>query len=363
MVRLGRLGRLRSIDRSLYSRRGWVLSAAAGALMLGGCRQDMHDQPKYIPLRSSRFYADGRSARGQVEGTVARSQGDADSYFNTGMQDGKEGEAFPFKVTPQILERGQERFNIYCTPCHSRTGNGQGILFQRGYYQPANFHSDRLRQAPVGHFFNVITHGLGPMPEYRMELAPADRWAVIAYIRALQLSQYAKREDAAGHPVRSLPEVATEEGLPASFAGPDWGRPVFPVPEIPSVARPRINSTSQPSPPGDANTAAAPGGKPALGMKAPAGGNAPAAAARAGNAAAGKKLYVNNCQMCHQPTRQGLPPVIPSLVGIVGRVGAPHIRQTVTNGVPTGNPPMPSFAGKLSPADIDNLIAFLKTKP
>lgn len=342
--------------------RATVLTATA-ALTMAGCRQDMHDEPKFVPLRSSGFFPDGRSARAQVEGTVARSQGDRDSYFNTGIKDGKEGDGLPFKITPEILERGQERFNIYCTPCHSRVGNGQGILFQRGYYQPANLNTDRLRQAPAGHFFNVITHGFGAMPEYRAELSPADRWAVVAYIRALQLSQFAKREDAGGAPIRSLEAVAEGEGLPASFAGSNWGRTVSAIPVIPNVARPPVSSTSQ----GAGNSATGANqqgtGSALASAKAPAGNKTSALAAPSGNPAAGKKIYTDNCQMCHQPNRQGLPPVIPSLVGIVDRLGPPHIRQTVTNGVPTANPPMPSFGAKLSSSDIDNLIAYLKTKP
>ena len=118
----------------------------------------MHDQPKFIPQRGTNFYTDGRSARPQVENTVARGQLHQDSYFYTGLgPDGKEGNVMPFPVTMEVLERGQERFNIYCTPCHSRVGNGTGMIVQRGYRPAGNYHTPRLLAAPLGHFFNVMT--------------------------------------------------------------------------------------------------------------------------------------------------------------------------------------------------------------
>src|SRR6202142_1907762 len=133
-----------------------AVCAVAGASLLAGCRQDMHDQPKFIPQRGTDFYADGRSARPQVENTVARGQLHEDTYFYTGLQAGKEGDAMPFPVTMEVLERGQERYNIYCTPCHSRVGNGAGMIVQRGYAKAGNFHTPRLMAAPLGHFFNVM---------------------------------------------------------------------------------------------------------------------------------------------------------------------------------------------------------------
>jgi len=350
-------------------------------LLLAGCRQDMHDQPKFIPQRGTTFFADGRSARYQVTGTVARSQGDENGYFTTGMTNGAEGQNLPFAVTPEILERGQERFNIYCAPCHSRVGDGHGMIVQRGYYQAADFHSERMRQAPLGHFFNVITNGYGAMPNYHAELAPADRWAVVAYIRALQLSQHASAGDApTGSQFRSLADTATAEGLSPSIVEdhPAMTAPV-PAPAVPAAvpaAQPAAtgsnagsattatapaatqSATKQPSPAGTTQVASAEPQKAPLAAAAAA---APAAAA--GDAAAGKQIYTDNCMMCHQPTRAGMPPMIPSLVDIVTRTSASHVRQTVTTGVPTGKPPMPSFASKLSSTDIDNLIAYLRTKP
>ena len=155
----------------------------------------MHDQPKYIPLRSSEFFRDGRSARAPVEGTVARGHLRDDEHFYTGKVSGKLVDTLPFPVTRAVLERGQERYNIYCSPCHSRVGDGSGVIVQRGYRRPESLHAQRLRQAPVGHYFDAITRGFGAMPDYSSQIPPRDRWAIVAYIRALQLSQHATLED------------------------------------------------------------------------------------------------------------------------------------------------------------------------
>jgi cytochrome c553 len=209
-------------------------TALLAALALAGCRQDMQDQPKFIPQRGTDFYSDGRSARPQVENTVARGQLHEDAYFYTGLQGGKEGDAMPFPVTMEVLERGQERYNIYCTPCHSRVGNGVGMIVQRGYSKAGNFHTARLQAAPLGHFFNVITNGYGSMPDYAAQLQPQDRWAVVAYIRALQLSQNAKPSDVApGAQVESLSDIAEREGIPANVAN-DWSLPPTVAPGTPS---------------------------------------------------------------------------------------------------------------------------------
>ena len=344
--------------------------------ILSGCRQDMRDQPKFVPLRGTTFFADGRSARVQLAGTVARGQEQTDTYFLTGMVGEKEGDGFPFPITRAVLDRGQERFNIYCSPCHSRVGNGEGRIVERGYYQAANFQTDRLRDAPAGHFFHVITHGYGVMPDYHIELAPADRWAVVAYIRALQLSQNAKETDAApGAQVVSLTKVADKEGLPATFADDDWlhRATLSPPAALTATSAPQnVMTASLGSPkPQSQEGAATQGGskseeKPSQAEQKPAAQDQPPAAApveAAGDPAAGKQLYAQNCQICHQANRQGMPPLIPSLEGIVAKVGAPKIHQVVTDGIPTAKPPMPAFAGKFSASDMDNLIAFLKTKP
>ncbi len=186
-------------------------------LSLAGCRQDMHDQPRFKPLAQSDFYADLRSARPQVLGTVARGQLHQDTYFYTGKLGNNPGDYMPFPVTEDVLERGQERFNIYCAPCHSRLGDGNGMIVQRGFRSPPSYHTDRLRKAPLGYFFDVITNGFGAMPEYASQIPPRDRWAIVAYIRALQLSQNATQADVpAGQKVPSEPPVL--RGEPGSGA-------------------------------------------------------------------------------------------------------------------------------------------------
>jgi cytochrome c553 len=177
----------------------WTLGfrAARGILLIalaawmGGCRLDMHVQPKYRPADPSTFFGDGRSVRPPVPGTVARGQLRADELLYTGKINGQVADQFPFVITKKDLERGRERFNIFCTPCHDYTGNGGGIIVQRGFPPPPSYHIDRLRQAPVGHFFDVMTNGLGAMYSYAARVSPEDRWRIAAYIRALQLSQHA----------------------------------------------------------------------------------------------------------------------------------------------------------------------------
>lgn len=160
-----------------------------------GCRQDMHDQPRYRPYRQSDFFPDLRSERNPVEGTVARGQLREDTYLYTGKVGNSPGDYMPFPVTEQVLERGHERYDIYCAPCHSRLGDGQGMVVQRGYRQPPSYHTDRLRKAPLGYFFDVMTNGFGAMPDYASQIPVRDRWSIVAYIRALQLSQNASKSD------------------------------------------------------------------------------------------------------------------------------------------------------------------------
>ena len=168
------------------------LSFALIALaFVSACRQDMHNQPKYRGLRASAFFADGSSARPLVAGTIARGTLQTDEAFFTGKNGGTEVTEMPFPVDEKVLDRGEQRFNIYCTPCHDRTGSGNGMVVQRGYRQPPSFHIDRLRNVEIGHFFDVMTNGFGAMPDYRAQIAPRDRWAIAAYVRALQLSQHA----------------------------------------------------------------------------------------------------------------------------------------------------------------------------
>lgn len=167
------------------------------ASLLSGCRQDMQDQPKYIPLRPSSFFDDGRSERPLVDGTVARGHLNADPAFYTGKIDNKPVDTVPFPVTRAVLERGQQRYNIYCAPCHGMTGAGNGMIAQRGFNHPPpqSYHIDRLRQAPIGYFFDVISNGLGAMPDYAAQIEPRDRWAIAAYVRVLQYSQNASIDD------------------------------------------------------------------------------------------------------------------------------------------------------------------------
>lgn len=172
-----------------------IVPAALLALFGAGCRQDMHNQPKYIPLRGSEFFDDGRSARPLVNGAVARGRLREDAALYTGKAGGRALDAFPFPITREALKRGQERFNIYCTPCHDYLGTGLGMAVRRGFRRPPSFHTDRLRQLPPGEIFDVITNGFGAMPNYALQIEPRDRWAVAAYIRVLQYSQNANVAD------------------------------------------------------------------------------------------------------------------------------------------------------------------------
>jgi mono/diheme cytochrome c family protein len=227
----------------------FVLSMAA--LACAGCRQDMQNQPKFIPQRSTTFFTDGRSVRPQVAHTVARGQLDENTFFLTGLIDGKEADALPFPVSMQVLARGQERYNIYCTPCHSRVGNGAGMIVQRGYKPAGNFHSARILAEPLGHYFHVMTSGYGAMPDYSAQLTPADRWSVAAYIRALQISQTANESEVpAGVQVQNLKDIAVREGFPESFAQP-WSLPATAVsaqPPDPSQGTPGMAPATSDSP-------------------------------------------------------------------------------------------------------------------
>lgn len=157
--------------------------------------QKMGTQPRYAPLAPSDLFPDGQSARPPVPGAIARGHTQDDPLLFTGKVGNQDAAVFPFPITREVLSRGQDRFNIYCAPCHGQTGEGNGIVVQRGFSPPPSFHQDRLRNAPVGHFFDVMTNGFGAMPSYASQIPVADRWAIIAYIRALQLSQHAPIDD------------------------------------------------------------------------------------------------------------------------------------------------------------------------
>ena len=170
-------------------------AALASLLMATGCRVDMHVQPRYDPLGASSFFPDGRSERPMVPGTVPHGMLRTDELRYTGKINGTAANEFPFPITRADLERGRERFNIYCSPCHDYTGTGNGMMVQRGFQQPPSYHTERLRNMPVGHFFDVITNGYGAMYSYAGRVEPDDRWRIAAYIRVLQASEHATIND------------------------------------------------------------------------------------------------------------------------------------------------------------------------
>jgi mono/diheme cytochrome c family protein len=184
----------RHANRPWSAARALTLCAAmaAGA---AGCRQDMHDAPRYDPYEASTALPKGSSAQPLVTGTVPRGFLRADEAMFTAKSNGQPIDAFPMALTAADLDRGENRFNVYCAPCHGRTGVGNGMVVQRGFKQAASLHQERLRVMPVGYFFDVITNGFGVMPDYRMQLDPEDRWRVVAYVRALQLSHSATAAD------------------------------------------------------------------------------------------------------------------------------------------------------------------------
>jgi mono/diheme cytochrome c family protein len=206
-----------------WLRRVRGLAQVLTSLLLGvavvGCRHDMQDQPKYRPYRPSAFYDDGRSERPLVDGTVARGHLNDDALLYTGKVGTAPAEAFPFSVTAEVLQRGQERYNIYCSPCHGAAGYGDGMIVRRGYRRAASYHIDRLRTAPPGYFFDVITRGFGVMPDYAAQVPVRDRWAIVAYIRALQLSQRATLADVPPAEQRKLAAGETAPAQPAAAAG------------------------------------------------------------------------------------------------------------------------------------------------
>ena len=167
------------------------------ACLTAGCevRQGMWDQPRHEPLESTDFFSNGSVAREPVESTVAQGHLNEDDHFYLGKVDGQFVDTFPFPIDEEVMARGRERFNIYCAPCHDAVGNGNGMIVQRGYKRPPSYHVDRLRDVPVGYFYDVIVNGFGVMASYSYQIKPEDRWAVVAYVKALQLSQHAEAKD------------------------------------------------------------------------------------------------------------------------------------------------------------------------
>lgn len=197
---------------------------------VAGCRRDMQDQPKMKPYRGTTFFADGLSGRQPIEGTVARGFLRTDVELYTGKkavksapaQPGTENafaddvDTFPFPITEQTVRRGRERYEIFCVVCHGLTGNGDGMIVRRGFRRAASFNDDRLRQAPVGHYFDAITNGWGAMPSYAAQIPVQDRWAIIAYIRALQLSQQNPQATASPSPVPGSSPAPSPSPSPAA---------------------------------------------------------------------------------------------------------------------------------------------------
>ena len=192
-----------------------LLSSVFCLLTVAGCRQDMHNQPKYRPLRPSALFADGSSARPHVDGTVARGTLHEDEAFFTGKTMGATVKELPFQVSEADLNRGQERFNIFCAPCHDKAGTGKGMVVQRGYRTPPSFHDPRLRAADPGYMFDVVTNGFGAMPDYKTQIDARDRWRIVAYVKALQLSRTGAAADIPG----GDPDSANKAAQPAAGGG------------------------------------------------------------------------------------------------------------------------------------------------
>ncbi len=212
-----------------------VVVVLGGIGLLSGCRLDMHVQPRLNPLAKSDFFPDQRGARPLVDGTVARGDLHADTYFYTGKIGNNPGDYMPFPVTKEVLERGRERFNIYCAPCHSPLGDGNGFIPSRGFsVKPPSYHIPRLQKAPLGYFYDVMSNGFGIMSDYSSQISPRDRWNIVAYIRALQLSQNATMAD--------VPAGQAVPSQPPKFIGVDGSGATLPI------AAPAVSSKSEDQP-------------------------------------------------------------------------------------------------------------------
>lgn len=196
-----------------------ALLILSGALLItSGCRRDMQDEPKYKPLSESRFFADGRASRPIPAGTIARDELNADDSFHSGSAAAGFLPTIPAAITVSFLHRGQDRYEIFCSPCHAKTGDGNGMIHQRGFWIPPSLHSDRLRSVPPGYLFQVINNGYGAMPAYREQIVEVlDRWAIVAYIRALQLSRNATVQDV---PTSVLQDIQAKRSAPETGAHP-----------------------------------------------------------------------------------------------------------------------------------------------
>lgn len=212
--------------------RSYLFLSVLVALATTACRRDMQIEPRYNPESASDFFSDNRSARPAVEGTVARGFLQVDEARYTGKINGQEVDQFPIPIAKADIERGEQRFNIYCTPCHGKLGDGDGLVVLRGFRQPPSYYSDKLMNAPVGHFFDVMTNGFGAMASYASRVEPDDRWRIAAYIRALQLSETAKIADVPADQRGNLPVEPAPRGL---GQGPEPQVPGPPAIEGPTV--------------------------------------------------------------------------------------------------------------------------------
>jgi mono/diheme cytochrome c family protein len=240
-IRQPKADRQRSVRSRLHTVM-LLLFIAASILATGACRRDMQDQPKMKPYRSTPFFKDGLSSRPPIEGTVPRGLLKDDTEFFTGKKAGRNAatasqspataqpstttgstpqgaaaypddvDVFPIPINSAVVSRGRERYQIFCSACHGFTGNGDGMIVRRGFRRAASFNDDRLRQAPVGHFFDAITNGWGTMPSYAAQIPPQDRWAIIAYVRALQLSQQTQATQAGASQQVPAPTPAAPSG-------------------------------------------------------------------------------------------------------------------------------------------------------
>src|ERR1043165_7265477 len=221
-----------------------LLLFLTGLLVISvGCRRDMQDQPKMKPYRGTSFFGDGTSMRQPIDGTIPRGQLRSDTEYYTGKKSKAPGptatpaatqqpaagqqantfpddvDTFPFQVTKEVVDRGRQRFEIFCSACHGLTGNGDGMIVRRGFRRAASFNDDRLRQAPVGHFCDAITNGWGAMPSYASQIPVQDRWAIITYIRALQLSQQTNAAASASPSTQNAPQTLPAASPTPSTAG------------------------------------------------------------------------------------------------------------------------------------------------
>jgi mono/diheme cytochrome c family protein len=210
---------------------------------VAACRQDMHDAPRYEPFEESAFFTDGRASRSLVANTVPRGQLREDEHLYTGKISGQLATDFPMPVTAETMARGQERYNVFCSPCHSRTGEGTGMIVQRGFRQPPSYYEERLLNAPVGYFFDVMTNGFGAMQDYSAQVPVEDRWAIAAYIRALQLSRQGtvtdvpadRREELERGPLTPAPPPPPAGAAPIGGTAPGGAAP---TPATPAPAQP-----------------------------------------------------------------------------------------------------------------------------